>query len=179
MSVNTFLDADNSRRYDRRAGRLFGRIYDRIAADTDPGPRARVLDIGTGPGHLLARLAARRPDLRLAGVDLAPPMIELAAGHLAGAPVELSVGDVAALPYPDDSFDYLISTISLHEWPDIDSAAGELARVLAPGGRVVIYDYRFVRTDRAQAALRAAFGADPVRTAWGPLGLFARITVGA
>ncbi len=113
--------------YDRRATRLLGSLYRRIAADidtaTDPG--AAVADIGTGPGRLLSCLAERRPDLRLHGVDLSPHMIEIAHRNLTGHPVELAVADVRDLPYPDAGLDLAVSSLSMHEWRDLDAAARE------------------------------------------------------
>jgi SAM-dependent methyltransferase len=60
------------------------------------------------------------------------------------------VGDVAKLPYRDGSVDLVVSTLSQHHWPDRPAALAELARVLAPGGRIWIYDLR--------GALRTAQG---------------------
>jgi SAM-dependent methyltransferase len=56
--------------------------------------------------------------------------------------IALRVGDAADLPYPDDSFDLVVSTLSMHHWKDVEPVLGELARVLRPGGRLWIYDFR-------------------------------------
>ncbi|WP_039801742.1 class I SAM-dependent methyltransferase [Nocardia araoensis] len=182
----TTFGAKQSRGYDQRASRLLGGFYRRIAADIDAVAQsgARVLDAGTGPGELLAQLLCRRPDLRLHGIDLSPHMIELADAKLPGGAVELSVGDVAALPYPDDSFDLVVSSLSMHEWPQVDRAIAELARVLRPGGVVAIYDFRFVRSAAAIRALRRSFDAatvrrEPVRPRRHPVGLFTRLVARA
>ncbi|WP_330230769.1 class I SAM-dependent methyltransferase [Nocardia sp. NBC_00508] len=161
----TTFGEQQSRGYDRRATRLLGGLYHLIAADIDAAtqPGAWVLDVGTGPGRLLTRLLSRRMDLRLHGVDLSPHMIEIAERTLAGDQAELSVGDVGALPYPDDSFDLVVSSLSLHEWPDVERAIAELARVLRPGGTVAIYDFRFVPAAAALSALRHSFPAATVR----------------
>lgn len=76
----------DQRGYDQRASRLLGRLYRRIAADIDAVERsgAWVLDVGTGPGELLAQLHCLRPDLRLHGIDLSPHMSELADAKLSG-----------------------------------------------------------------------------------------------
>ncbi|MBF6537448.1 class I SAM-dependent methyltransferase [Nocardia farcinica] len=171
--MNTFLDPAASTAYDRRATRLLTRFYDRVAVEVDAPPGARLLDVGTGPGRLLARIARRRPDLVLAGADLSPHMIELATRRAPGA--RLAVADVADLPFPDGSLDYVVSTLSMHEWPDLPAAAAELARVLAPGGRLVVYDFRFVRTAPALTALRSVFGTvERAPLSW--FSLFTRIT---
>jgi ubiquinone/menaquinone biosynthesis C-methylase UbiE len=53
------------------------------------------------------------------------------------------VADVASLPFPDGSFDLVVSSLSMHHWDHPEAAAPELARVLRPGGRIHIYDMRF------------------------------------
>ncbi|WP_181725190.1 class I SAM-dependent methyltransferase [Nocardia gipuzkoensis] len=181
----TTFGEKQSRGYDQRATRLLGGLYRHIATDIDAAaqPGAWVLDVGAGPGKLLAQLASRREDLRLHGVDLSPHMIDLAESALSGV-AELSVGDVGALPYPDDSFDLVVSSLSMHEWPQVDRAIAELARVLRPGGAVAIYDFRFVRASAALDALRRSFEAatvrrEPVRPRRHPVGLYARLTARA
>ncbi|WP_278262334.1 class I SAM-dependent methyltransferase [Nocardia sp. AG03] len=126
----TTFDHARSHGYDRRATRLLTGMYRTLAADIDTatGRGATVADIGTGPAKLLSHLAIRRPDLRLHGVDASPHMIELARDHLTGLPAHLAVGDVTALPHPDASFDHVVSSLSMREWPDLDAAARELRR---------------------------------------------------
>ncbi|MGK8522427.1 class I SAM-dependent methyltransferase [Nocardia asteroides] len=91
---------------------------------------------------------------------------------------------MGALPYPDDSFDLAVSSLSMHEWPEVDRAIAELARVLRPGGLVAIYDFRFVRASAALGALRRSFEAatvrrEPVRPRRHPIALYARLTARA
>ena len=52
------------------------------------------------------------------------------------------VGDAASLPLPDRSFDLVISTLSMHHWADVPAGLAEIARVLRPGGRALIWDFR-------------------------------------
>jgi SAM-dependent methyltransferase len=97
-----------------------------------------------------------------------------------GQQVTAEVGDVSALPYPDGSVDLIVSTLSQHHWPDLAAAVRELARVLAPGGRIWIYDVRrALRTAQVAAAVavpEADVRIDPVRA--GLLGRFlGRLTV--
>jgi SAM-dependent methyltransferase len=54
--------------------------------------------------------------------------------------VEFRVGDVASLPFADASFDAVVSTFSLHHWPDPAKGLEEIYRVLRPGGVARIYD---------------------------------------
>jgi arsenite methyltransferase len=107
-----------------------------------PQPGERVLDIGSGPGCLLAAIAeAVGPAGAAHGVDPSPAMNALAATRTDGMPwVRIDDGDAVALPYPDGVFDAAVST-QVHEYvADLAVALGELRRVLRPGGRALILD---------------------------------------
>ena len=135
------FEGRSSRIYDVVARRVLRGMYRRLAADVaEVAPEGgAVLDIGTGPGVLLVELAARRPDLRLTGVDLSADMIAAAKRNLEpfGDRASARVGDVTSLPFPDRSFDLIVSSLSLHHWDDPEAAVPELARVLRPGGRLL------------------------------------------
>lgn len=141
----------SSRMYDFLSRRVLRRMYRRLAADVagEAPHGGAVLDVGTGPGVLLVELAARRPDLRLTGVDLSADMIAAATRNLRpfGERASAHVGDVTSLPFPDGSFDLIVSSLSLHHWDHPEAAVPELARVLRPGGRVYIYDFPFAPFD--------------------------------
>ena len=151
------------------------------AAPAGLAPRGgAVLDIGTGHGVLLAELASKRPDLRLTGVDLSADMVAAASRNLArfGERATAQVGDVADLSLPDGSFDLVISSMSMHHWADVGAAAAELARVLRPGGRLCVYDFRSAPFDTltGTAAARSLFAREPPRrTEVRPLVLFPRM----
>jgi SAM-dependent methyltransferase len=66
--------------------------------------------------------------------------ISLAANAGVADRVEFRVGDVASLPFADASFDAVVSTFSLHHWPDPAKGLEEIYRVLRPGGVARIYD---------------------------------------
>jgi ubiquinone/menaquinone biosynthesis C-methylase UbiE len=138
----------NARAYDRLSGILLGSLYRSIANDiaaTIP-PEAVVLEVGCGPGHLSIDLAVDH-GLEVTGVDLDPDMIVRAGANAArrasagGHAPTFVVGDAAALPFPDGSFDVVVSTFSLHHWSDPGSGLTEIARVLRPDGRAVIWDF--------------------------------------
>ena len=150
------FDGRSSRMYDLVSRRVLRGFYRRLAADVAGGaPQGgAVLDVGTGPGVLLVELAARRPDLRLAGIDLSADMITAATRNLEpfGDRAHARAGDVTRLPYPDSSFDLVVSSLSLHHWDHPEAAVPELARVLRPGGRVHIYDFPSAPFDKLATA---------------------------
>jgi SAM-dependent methyltransferase len=136
------------RAYDSHARRLFGSFYRAVASDvaaTAP-PRAVLLEVGCGPGHLSIDLA--RHGLTVTGLDLDPAMIERARANAEGNAPTLGrgptfvLGDVAALPFEDASFDLVVSTLSMHHWSEPAAALAEIARVLRPGGHALIWDLR-------------------------------------
>jgi len=94
----------------------------------DEAPRA-VLDVGTGTGFVAGIAADRFPGAEIVGVDLAPRMIEQARRQHPG--LRFEVADAARLPFADGAFDLILL---LNAVP----FAGELARVSAPGGRLVV-----------------------------------------
>lgn len=146
-------------RYDRHAGRLGRRLYARVVADAaeaDLPAGARVLDVGTGPGRVPRALAKERPGWHIDGVDLEPRMIEYARTRDPHSAVTFTVGDVAALPYPDATFDLIVSSLSQHHWRDVPAGLRDLRRVLRPGGRLWIYDLRWALR-RATVAAEQTF----------------------
>ncbi|MDX2561405.1 methyltransferase domain-containing protein [Streptomyces sp. TX20-6-3] len=176
--------------YDRLSGRLLSGLYRRAADDVCRAPEdALVVDIGTGPGRLLLDIARRRPDLRPHGVDVAPSMTERARhnarAHGYGDRITLHTASADALPLADASADVIVSTLSMHHWADVPRAVTEMARVLRPGGRLVIYDFRATSDaplTRTVAARPEFAGRTVERTLvtgapWIPFPLFARMTV--
>jgi len=110
-----------------------GRMAD--AAEVRPG--MRVLDVACGTGVLARTLAARvGRDGFVAGVDPDPGMLTVAA-RLAPA-VEYRQGAAESLPYPDGSFDRVVSQFGLMFFSDRERALREMQRVTKPGGRIVV-----------------------------------------
>jgi SAM-dependent methyltransferase len=141
--------AHRPHRYQHAASRFFAGIHRRIVVDAAGLPLpagARVLDVGCGPGTLTVALAEARA-YRIDGLDLSPEMIAHATrnGEASPAAVRLNftVGDVRDLPFPDGTFDLVISSMSQHHWADPVAGVREIRRVLKPGGRAWIYDARF------------------------------------
>ncbi|MEO8445747.1 MAG: malonyl-ACP O-methyltransferase BioC [Gammaproteobacteria bacterium] len=93
----------------------------------------RILDLGAGTGQALPALAARYPDAELVALDLAPRMLQVAArraGHRALA----VCADAARLPFPDQCFDLVFSSLAIHWSPALDAVLGEVRRVLRHPG---------------------------------------------
>lgn len=103
-------------------------------------PADRVLDVGCGTGELLSRLAAKYPEAALAGMDPVPEMLAIAKGKLSEK-VDLRVGWANELPWPDASFDIVVSCNMFHYITHPVAAIQEMERVLVPGGRLLITDW--------------------------------------
>lgn len=102
---------------------------------------AEWIDVACGPGVVSRATASRVGAVR--GVDLTPAMIEEAArraGEEGIDNVEFSVGDATALELADDSFDGAITRLSLHHIPAPGRVVSEMARVVRPGGWVLVSD---------------------------------------
>ena len=108
-------------------------------------PGQHVLDLGCGTGTLaiLAKLA--QPGADVVGLDADPDMLKVAKYKSAQmqVPVKFDVGFTNKLPYPDESFDRVLSSIMIHhlKTPDKIQTAQEVYRVLKPGGQLHIIDF--------------------------------------
>jgi ubiquinone/menaquinone biosynthesis C-methylase UbiE len=124
-------------------GRLHHEIADRtatLAASTCAAPQ-RVLDVGCGTGYLLRLVARQWPEAsELAGIDAAQAMIDVAVRAANDQRLRWSVGTAERLPYPDSSFDLVVSTTSFDHWSDQHAGLRECARILVPGGSLVLVD---------------------------------------
>jgi ubiquinone/menaquinone biosynthesis C-methylase UbiE len=105
-------------------------------------PQARrVLDVGCGTGQLLRHARPYYPTAQLVGVDLAGRMVATAS---AITPTKLAVRYLHAraerLPFTEEVFDLVFTTLSLRHWTDLSAGIAEIGRVLTPGGLLVLAD---------------------------------------
>jgi ArsR family transcriptional regulator len=123
-------------------------VEDALLALVPPSSNARLLDIGTGTGRILELLA---PRVRQAlGVDASKAMLALARSRLSGpgfAHCAVRLTDMYRLPLADMSFDTVVLQMVLHHAEDPDGAVTEAARVLHPGGTLLVID--LAQHDRA------------------------------
>jgi SAM-dependent methyltransferase len=139
------FDLPSAGAYDALVASVLEGLYARVTGEVAAAyPGGKLLEIGSGPGRLAVRLAREAPGMTLTGVDISDAMVERAARRAAGAGlserVRFKVGDVAAMPLPDGEFDGVVSTLSLHHWPEPTHGLAEIHRVLKPGGEARIYD---------------------------------------
>ena len=118
---------------------ISGRVAD-LALSLAPAP-GRVLDVGAGTGYLLGLLASRLPGAReLAGVDPAPAMVAVARDRAADQRLSFTQGTAERLPAADGHYDLVVAVTSFDHWGDQAAGLAECARVLAPGGHLVLAD---------------------------------------
>src|ERR1700761_3107646 len=100
-----------------------------------------VLEIGVGSGSVAQQLLSAAPELAWTAIDIDPHMAQAAATRLGGfSNASVKTADATAMPFPDDSFDSVVSCLMLHHIIDWEGAVAEVARVLRPGGIFVGYD---------------------------------------
>ena len=140
-------------------GSLTDAIELRLVLDLvgDP-PGVRLLDAGCGDGALVAAAAAKGAEVT--GVDPDPAMLLAAQKRLAGAGVKATFteGRLERLPFPDASFDVVASITVLCFLPDAEPAFREMARVLRPGGRLILGELHRWSLWAAQRRVRAWLG---------------------
>lgn len=107
-----------------------------------PDGRERILDVACGTGELEARVMAVHPAQAIVGVDLTEAMLIRARAKLAPYPhVVFYQADSAALPFADQSFDCVITCSAFHYMRNPERVLAECARLLAPGGRLILIDW--------------------------------------
>ncbi len=146
-----------------------------VAASLGAGRRRSLLDLGTGTGRMLQKIAPLFE--RAVGVDANHAMLAVARANLEKAGlsrVELRQGDIYALPFSRGSFDLVIIHQVLHFLDDPARAVREAAAMLAPGGSLIVVDFaphdmEFLRTEHAHR--RLGFAREQIATWFTEAGL--------
>ncbi len=114
-----------------------------------------VLDIGCGPGRVLAEIARRAPHGRVAGADPSELMVEMAVhrnqAHVRARLVDVAQASADRLPFADATFDKVLCVHVLYFWADLGAGLCEIGRVMKPGARLALV----FRTAANETAVRA------------------------
>lgn len=149
-----------------REGFFSGAIRERAFQVAAVGSEATALDMGAGTGFITEGLLAR--GAQVIAVDQSSHMLDELQrkfGHRAG--LDCRVGEEQSIPVPDGSVDFVFANMYLHHVEDPPGAIREMARVLKPGGKLVLtdldqHDYEFLRTEQHDRWL--GFDRDDVTT---------------
>jgi len=160
LEAEVMDNPEEAREYDAMD---FSAVNARFVADFlaahGPGRGGEVLDVGTGPARVPVALCRADRNLRVLGVDLAGPMLELARRNVHEAEltdrIRFARGDAKGLPFPDGRFEAVVSNTIVHHIADPGPALAEMARLVAPGGTLMIRD---LARPADEAALEALVG---------------------
>ena len=124
-----------------RIGNLLVLMGELLCEAADLRATDRVLDVATGSGN--TAISAARRFCEVTGSDYVPELIEQAKrrAEAEGLDIDFEVGDAENLPYPDASFDAVLSTVGVMFAPDQQRVASELLRVCKPGGKIALSNW--------------------------------------
>jgi SAM-dependent methyltransferase len=127
--------------YDRFVGRYGSALGDALLDFAEVRSGMRVLDVGCGSGALAGRAAELVGPGNVAGVDPSQPFVESCRARVPDADVRVAAAE--SLPFPDDSFDTVLSQLVVNFIGDAPKGVAEMARVAKPGGVVAacVWDY--------------------------------------
>jgi ubiquinone/menaquinone biosynthesis C-methylase UbiE len=136
-------DKTVSKELERYAGITHQEVLDRLLQLAQLQNGDSVLDVGTGTGWLAIRCALEIEEEQVTGVDVTPEMLAQAALNAEkvgmGERVQLALASAMSLPYPDNQFDVMLSSLALHH-TTVSHSLDEMVRLLKPGGRIAIAD---------------------------------------
>ena len=169
LENGVFTDIEVARRYDREAG-VWARYVSRrfVSMAKQWGVSCdHVLDVGTGTGQLAIGFAEGIPAASVVGLDLSPVALEVARENAQKSPassrVSFKEGNAEDMPFEDDTFDLAISGNTLHLLKDPVSMFNEIQRVLKPGGRFLVGDFRRSWLGILTEHVRSAYSAKEAR----------------
>ncbi|MGA9350119.1 MAG: methyltransferase domain-containing protein [Anaerolineae bacterium] len=136
-------DKTVSKELERYAGITHQGVLDRLLQLAQLKNGNSVLDVGTGTGWVAIRCALEMEEGQIIGVDITPEMLAQAALNAENVRVkeriQFALASAMSLPYPDDEFEVVLSSIALHH-TKVGQSLEEMVRVLKPGGRIAIAD---------------------------------------
>ena len=144
MTSSSTFKASDGDGYELQMGRWSRRLAEPFLDFSGFADGERVLDLGCGTGSLAFALSTRAKVKSICGIDFSPEYINFASRRNTDPRIEFTVGDACALPFPDRSFDRVLSLLMLHFVPQADRAVGEMFRVARPGSTVAaaVWDAR-------------------------------------
>ncbi len=120
--------------YDRVAREIIPVLGERLVASLGITAGERVLDVAAGTGN--AAVPAARAGASVVASDLTPELLDIGRAEHPDAGIDWQAADAEALPWPDASYDVVMSTVGVMFAPHHQAAADEVLRVLRPGGRL-------------------------------------------
>jgi SAM-dependent methyltransferase len=142
--VASTFSASDGEAYERTMGRWANRLAEPFLDFAGSAAGERVLDVGCGTGSLSFALAKRTNVVEICGLDFSAVYADHAKARCRDDRISFHVGDACAMPFPDRSFDRVLSQLMLHFVPDAKSAVAEMRRVARPGAVVAatVWDAR-------------------------------------
>jgi ubiquinone/menaquinone biosynthesis C-methylase UbiE len=125
-------------------GPVHSKMLDLLVQEGPEDPLRCIIDVGCGTGRLLRAASSRWPEAQLFGVDPAEQMVSEAKRLNPNAVFKLASAE--SLPFPDQTADIVLTSLSFHHWADQKRGLQEVTRVLRPGGLFCLADHALLLT---------------------------------
>jgi ubiquinone/menaquinone biosynthesis C-methylase UbiE len=150
---------------------IFMKHYELAAEDiVSHCSQGTLLDIGTGPARLLLKLHQQSPGMRLVGIDSSAAMVTQAKQNVTEAGlsefIEIKLGSAGQIPFPDRTFDIVVSTVSMHHWKQPEACLNEIYRVLKDNSYALIYDIVSDTSKSTWSEIKREFGGLKAKMFW-------------